>query len=256
MSDVSVTNQLSITLLDQVFSVEEDNDIEVFKKLVENYISIEQCIAVLSDFKADCSYIYSGSFGKVFGLPSDNSVIDSAFEECIFNKIHPEDVIERHILELDYFHFLKSFPYDASSQYSTSSRIRTQNISECAYIHHRTIYLKSFVNGSVWLALCLYAPSIDVQPRLGIDGKIINIQTGEVIATEKYKMFKQKLLSKRELEVLTFVAKGNNSVQIASELNISVYTVRRHRQNIIAKMKVANTAEAVKTALIMGIVSI
>lgn len=256
MSNVSISNQLSAVLLDQVFSIEETNDIEVFKKQVENYVSIEQCTAVLSDFKANCSYIYSGSFGEVFGFPSDNSVIDSAFEECIFNKIHPDDVIERHILELDYFHFLKSLPYDASSKFSTSSRIRTQNISNCFYIHHRTIYLKSFSNGSVWLALCLYAPSVDVQPRLGIDGKIINIQTGEVIATERYKVFEKTLLSKRELEVLTLVAKGSNSVQIAGELNISVYTVRRHRQNIIEKMKVANTAEAVKTALIMGIIVI
>lgn len=254
MSDISITSQLSSTLLGQTFSIEESYDIEVFKKIVENYVSIEQCTAVLSDFKSDCSYIYSGSFGKVFGLPLDNLVIDSAFEECIFNKIHPEDVIERHILELNYFHFLKTLPYNAFPQYSTSSFIRTLNIPNCPYIHHRTIYLKSFSNGSVWLALCLYAPAAETQPRSGIDGKIINIQTTEVIAAEFYKSLSQKLLSKREIEVLSLVAKGNSSMEIANSLNISVYTVRRHRQNIIEKMKVSNTAEAVKTALVMGII--
>lgn len=256
MSSLSITNQLTSTLLDQVFSVEESVDVEVFKKLVENYVSIEQCTAVLSDFKSDCSYVYTGSFGKVFGLPTENFVIDSAFEDCIFDKIHPDDIIERHVLELDYFHFLKSLPYETTPRYSTSSRIRTQNIPECSYIHHRTIYLKSESNGSVHLALCLYAPSTDVQPRFGIDGKIVNIQSGEVVATERYKLYKQTLLSKRELEVLVFVAKGNSSIQIAKQLSISVYTVRRHRQNIIEKMKVANTVEAVKTALVMGIIAI
>lgn len=257
MSNVSVENQLSATLLEQTFSIEECNDIETFKKLVAGYVSLDQCVAVLSDFQADCSYIYAGNFGKVFGLPAENSVIDSAFEECIFTKIHPDDLVERHILELNYFQYLKTLPYQDSHKYSTSSRIRTQNTLEnCAYINHRTIYLKSFSNGSVWLALCLYAPSADIQPRLGIDGKIVNIETGEVISIEKYKHYEQTLLSKRELEILTLVAKGSNSAQIATRLNISVYTVRRHRQNIIEKMKVANTTEAVKTAMVMGIISI
>jgi len=257
MSNASIENQLIATLLEQTFSIDDANDIETYKKMVAGYVSIDQCVAVLSDFQADCSYIYAGNFGKVFGLPEENSVIDSAFEECIFSKIHPEDVIERHILELNYFQFLKTVPYEDSQKYSTFSRIRTQNISEyCSYINHRTIYLKTLSNGSVWLALCLYAPSTDVQPRLGIDGKIVNIQTGEVVAIEKYKQFEKSLLSKRELETLSLVAKGSNSTQIANQLNISVYTVRRHRQNIIEKMKVANTTEAVQTALVMGLITI
>lgn len=255
MSNIYIGNQLAATLLEQTFLIQESNDIEIFKQLVSSYVSVDQCVAVLSDFQADCSYIYAGNFGKVFGLPCENSVIDSAFEECIFSKIHPDDVIERHILELNYFQYLKSLPYQDSHKYSTSSRIRTQNtIENCAYINHRTIYLKSLSNGSVWLALCLYAPSADTQFHSGIDGKIINNETGEVIALEKYKHYEQTLLSKRELEILTLVAKGSNSIQIAKQLNISVFTVRRHRQNIIEKMKVANTTEAVKTAMVMGII--
>ncbi|MFA9189153.1 LuxR C-terminal-related transcriptional regulator [Flavobacterium magnesitis] len=49
---------------------------------------------------------------------------------------------------------------------------------------------------------------------------------------------------------------GLGSKQIAEELHIAVHTVYRHRQNIINKMKVANTAEAVKTAVVMGIISL
>lgn len=256
MSDQSIANRLSSTLLQQTFLVEESDNIEQFKQLVASYVNIEQCVAVLSDFQANCSYIYSGSFGKVFGLPVENSTIDSAFEECIFSKIHPDDVIERHILELNYLEYLKTLPIEEYHKYSTSSRIRTKNTEEkCPYIHHRTIYLKTLKNGSVWLALCLYAPSTDLSSRLGIDGKIINIQTGEVIKPEKYQDKAKKILSKRELEVLTLVAKGFKSEQIAIENNISVYTVRRHRQNLLQKLNVTNTAEAIKTALVMGIIS-
>lgn len=252
----SIENQLMTTFLEQKFEIEESNDIETYKQFVANYVKIEQCVAVLSDYRSDCSYIYSGSFGAVFGLPNENSVIDSAFEECIFTKINPEDLIERHVLELNFYEFLKALPKEEYSNYSTSSRLRMRDsVEKCSYINHRTIYLKTFSNGSISLALCLYLPSTDLQPRTGIDGKIVNIQTGEVIEAEKYQNNVQAILSKREIEVLTSVAKGNKSEQIASEMNISLYTVRRHRQNIIEKLKVTNTAEAVQTAFVMGIIT-
>ncbi|MFB9075979.1 response regulator transcription factor [Flavobacterium procerum] len=253
----SIENQLITTFLEQKFEIEEANDIEMYKEFVSNYVKIEQCVAVLSDYRSDCSYIYSGSFGSVFGLPNENSVIDSAFEECIFTKINPDDLVERHVLELNFYQFLKGIPQEEYSNYSTSSRLRMKGLVEkCSYINHRTIYLKTFSNGSISLALCLYLPSTDLQSRPGIDGKIFNIKTGEVIEAEKYKNNTENILSKREIEVLTSVAKGNKSEQVASEMNISVYTVRRHRQNIIEKLKVTNTAEAVQTAFVMGIISL
>ncbi|WP_281232945.1 response regulator transcription factor [Flavobacterium gelatinilyticum] len=253
----SIEDQLMTTFLEQKFAADESNDIEMYKQFAANYVKIEQCVAVLSDYQSDCSYIYAGSFGAVFGLPVENSVIDSAFEECIFTKIHPEDLVERHILELNFYQFLKGIPQEEYSNYSTSSRIKMKDSAEKnGYINHRTIYLKTFSNGSISLSLCLYAPSRDVQPRPGIDARIFNIQTGEIIEDEKYKNNAKAILSKREIEVLTSVAKGNKSEYIAGEMNISVYTVRRHRQNIIDKLKVTNTAEAVQTAIVMGVLSL
>lgn len=253
----SIESQLITTFLEQKFEIEESNDIEMYKQFVANYVKIEQCVAVLSDYRSDCSYIYSGSFGAVFGLPIENSVIDSAFEECIFTKIHPEDLVERHVLELNFYHFLKGIPKEKYSSYSTSSRLRMKDsVEKSTYINHRTIYLKTFSNGSISLALCLYLPATDSQPKTGIDGKIVNIQTGEIVEREKYQSNAENILSMREIEVLKSVAKGNKSEQIASELYISVYTVRRHRQNIIQKLKVTNTAEAVQTAFVMGLISL
>ncbi|GEC73839.1 regulatory protein, luxR family [Flavobacterium flevense] len=252
-----VLQELTAALLDQNFVADEQESIKTYQEMVASYVRIEQCVGVLSDFQANCSYIYSGSFGQIFGLTTENTVIDSAFEEDIFSKIHPDDIIERHVLELNYFQFQKSIEQKERSRYSTFSRIRVQNSDgSYSYINHRTIYVKSLPNGSVWLALCLYAASTDLIPSKGIDGKIIDVQTGEVIAHEKYVNSAKNLLSQRELEILTLVAKGLGSKQIAEELHIAVHTVYRHRQNIINKMKVANTAEAVKTAVVMGIVSL
>ncbi|WP_348822295.1 response regulator transcription factor [Flavobacterium aestuarii] len=254
MTNSSIEDQLTSTLLRQTFLDGEILDIEDYKKLAASYVAIEQCVAVLSDFQADCSYIYAGNSGKLLGLPPKDLFIDSAFEDCIFDKLHPDDVTERHALELHFFQYLKNLPEDEYRNYSTFSRLRTLNGEN--YINHRTMYLKKSPNGSVLAALCLYAPSADLEFRSGIDAKIVNIQTGETITPEKYKPYGQTLLSRRELEVLKLVAKGSNSDQIADILNISVYTVRRHRQNIIQKMQVANTTEALRTAYVMGLISV
>ncbi|MCP2029500.1 DNA-binding CsgD family transcriptional regulator [Flavobacterium sp. HSC-32F16] len=256
MPKVSIEDQLTSTLLQQTFLDGEVLDIEEYKKSVVSYVEIEQCVAVLSDFHADCSYIYAGNFGKLFGLPSEDLVIDSAFEDCIFNKINPDDVTERHALELQYLQFLKNLPGEEYRKYSTFSRLRTSDSQNLNYINHRTMYLKKSSNGSIWLALCLYSPSGNLQTSTGIDGRIVNMQTGETIASEKYNSLSETLLSKRELEILKLVAKGNNSDQIAGFLNISVYTVRRHRQNIIQKMQVSNTTEALRTAFVMGLIKV
>ena len=75
-----------------------------------------------------------------------------------------------------------------------------------------------------------------------------------MVGREKYEASDRKILSQRQLEVLSLIAKGVSSKQIADNLNISVHTVNRHRQDILAALKVANTASAVEIALRMNII--
>jgi len=257
MSELSVNDELINTLLHQVFSSVEQTESELneYRESIKEYVKIDNSVAVLSDLKSDCSYIYAGSFGEFFGLPS-NLVIDSVFEDLIFDKIDTDDLTERHILELRYFQFQKQNPINERVKYSTFSRLRATNtIGERMYINHRTLYPKSFPNGSIWLALCLYTPCADQTFLHGIDGKIVNNQTGEIIAVDSYKQYDGELLSQREVQILTLIAQGVLSKQIAGQLNISLNTVHRHRQNIIKKMQVVNATQAVKTAVVMGLIT-
>lgn len=50
---------------------------------------------------------------------------------------------------------------------------------------------------------------------------------------------------------MTLIMNGNLSKQIAAILGISVNTVNRHRQNIISKLSVNNSAEAISAAISM-----
>lgn len=55
-------------------------------------------------------------------------------------------------------------------------------------------------------------------------------------------------LSKREIEVLKLIARGNTSKQIAKELFISWKTVEKHRRNIMKKLDIHNVAALTRYA--------
>ncbi|MDM8528664.1 kelch repeat-containing protein [Anaerolineales bacterium HSG24] len=59
-------------------------------------------------------------------------------------------------------------------------------------------------------------------------------------------------LSARELEVLTIVATGASNQQVANELFLSVYTVKKHMSRIHSKLGVQSRVEAVMLALKEG----
>ena len=60
-------------------------------------------------------------------------------------------------------------------------------------------------------------------------------------------------LTGRELQVLSLVAGGHTSKEVAEELSLSVTTVQRHIANIYIKLGVRNRAEATAYALKRGL---
>ena len=61
-------------------------------------------------------------------------------------------------------------------------------------------------------------------------------------------------LSKRELQVLHLMVAGKSSKEMAAELGISFKTAMTHRANIMAKLKVHETASVVREAIRRGLV--
>lgn len=62
------------------------------------------------------------------------------------------------------------------------------------------------------------------------------------------------MLTKRELEVLKFIAAEYSNQEIAGKLFISVRTVDTHRRNLLEKLKLKNTASLVRYAIKSGLV--
>ena len=88
-------------------------------------------------------------------------------------------------------------------------------------------------------------------PMERIKRTVINRKTGEILASAVVPADQQ--LTKREKEILLLIRQGFLSKEIASKLNLSIYTVHNHRKNILAKLNVYNVIEAINRAESFGI---
>ena len=62
-----------------------------------------------------------------------------------------------------------------------------------------------------------------------------------------------ELLTPREREIISFLAKGLSSKEISSILNLSVHTIQKHRKNILQKTGFSNTSELVSNCIMEGL---
>lgn len=85
-----------------------------------------------------------------------------------------------------------------------------------------------------------------------IDARIEKAMLNEAISGKK--KGNQVLLTKRETEILTLIANELTNQEIADKLFISLRTVETHRQNLIEKLNVKNTAGLVREAYLRNLV--
>lgn len=61
-------------------------------------------------------------------------------------------------------------------------------------------------------------------------------------------------LTSREVEILQLIAEGKANKQAAAELGISIKTVEKHRQNLMTKLDIHDTAGLTRYAIASGII--
>jgi ATP/maltotriose-dependent transcriptional regulator MalT len=77
----------------------------------------------------------------------------------------------------------------------------------------------------------------------------------EANANPNGKSFDKLGISSRELEVLQLMATGLTNQEIASQLFVSLNTIKTHTSNLFMKMDVKRRTQAVDKARKMGIIS-
>jgi DNA-binding NarL/FixJ family response regulator len=63
-----------------------------------------------------------------------------------------------------------------------------------------------------------------------------------------------ELLTSREREILQLLAEGNSNKQVATLLNLSLYTVETHRGNILEKLNIHSVPELILYAVRKGVI--
>lgn len=72
------------------------------------------------------------------------------------------------------------------------------------------------------------------------------LSSGHAVAAKK--------LTKRESEVLQLIAEGGTNKHVGSELGISVKTVEKHRQHLMDKLRIHDTAGLTRFAISSGVI--
>lgn len=218
-----------------------------YKGVALGYALLENAVAVLSDLRTDASYIYYGGFSRVLGMDrrGNEDRVSSIWEKEILRLIHPDDLRDKHLQELSFFHFIKRQPKRKRADYHLMSKLRMKSkMGNYIPVLHRMFYVSVPSNDTVWLALCLYSPLMFDLPAKCVVIDSATGQTSELLASESA----QKILSAREKQVLRLIDKGMTSKEIAAVLLISINTVSRHRQEILCKLQVKNSIEACRVA--------
>lgn len=224
------------------------------KGLVKTVVDVENDCRVITDAAADTCHIVGGAFSHIIGISeTDNYIIDveSSDEDIIYIRIHPEDLVDKRMLEYEFFKFVDSLPDAAKLQYKATCRLRMRNqAGKYVSVSNSTRVMRLSPAGNVWLILCTYTLALDQKIDEGIDPCIINFSTGEIIRPQLTEQ-RGKILTSREKEILRLIKEGKLSKQIAADLGISIHTVNRHRQNILEKLSVGNSVEALMAATAM-----
>lgn len=253
---MNLINELDEELHRQAFDKVKSPDssmlLERYKTLASGYAEIENAVAVLSDMHANVSYIYYGGFSELLGLSKSGNhseSIDSIWEKEILDRIDPDNLHDKYLHELRFFHFVKRQDRMRREDWCLLDRL---NMSDDAGHRHQTLhrmyYVSSPTGNSLWLALCLY----NILPP-GISGNtVLNTRTGETLNLGA--SGDNQILTARETEVLRLIDTGLMSMDIAGRLSISIHTVSRHRQNILDKLQVKNSIEACRIARELGLI--
>lgn len=176
----------------------------------------------------------------------------------ILGAIHPDDiefVTKAEAISTDFFY--KKMGYEKMLDYKTSYNFRFQlKNGEYALFNHQSLMLSLDDNGGLGKSLNIHT-RIDHLSNLntykvsfiGLNGEpsFMNINPDE-------KNQELKEFSKREIDVIKLIGNGLSNAEIAEKLFISSLTVKKHRNNILAKSDSKNMAQLIKNCILQGII--
>ena len=84
-------------------------------------------------------------------------------------------------------------------------------------------------------------------------GKLLDV-LNQLLRHQDFLAPRKPQLTSREIEVLQLIAEGFANKQIAGDLDISIKTVEKHRQNLMDKLHIHDTASLTRYAISSGVI--
>lgn len=227
--------------------------LEGYRRSVGRMADVTQGCCVITDAASDSCYVYGGEFSSLMGWNREERLLDSSDEDFIYNRIHPENLPDKRLLEFEFFKLVDRLPPERKLHLKATSHIRIKDHDgRYVWVDNTTQVLSLSPSGKMWLILCTYDLSADQTAQEGISPRIKDYLTGEITVLSLAER-KAHILTHREKEILKLIRQGKSSKIIADHLCISKNTVDRHRQNILQKLSVSNSFEAITAAETMGL---
>lgn len=212
------------------------------------WAQVENVLIVVSDMAEGKSHIIAGGFARHLDI-GDYQQENSIWESKILSLMSPQEQEEKYIAELRFFHYLRHLPRSRKTDYYLISKLRFRfKEGDIHDVLHRMYYIFDDSSEDLRYAICIYGPL-----PFDFNGKSYAVNSVTGIKEELTASGNDSILSRRECQILAMIDTGMKSAEIARQLNISIHTVSRHRQEIIGKLQVKNTHEACRLAKSMGL---
>lgn len=212
------------------------------------------CTFVVDVYK--CRYAFaSDNFVDLLGYDRHKIATVERQGDYLESRIHPDDRQQLERLQVQLAQFIYNQPLEQRNDYCNIYSFRIQNTGQ-QYIRmvSRQRVLEQDSTGKAWLIL----GNMDVAPNQKeseqVDCTVLNLKNGEMFSPSTL-LPPQINLTQREIDILRLIQKGFLSKEIAHKLCISIHTVNIHRQNLLHKLEVQNSIEAINRGLEIGVLS-
>jgi DNA-binding CsgD family transcriptional regulator len=244
--------------INQLFRREE-LDYSILKQhisFLEMLSALQNSVVSIFDL-AEMEHVYlSPNFTDLLGW--DPEKIAAPDNDYINGRMHPDDLTHLNNVSWQFFELILRVDPVWREQMKFIKLIMDYRTlgKDGNYVRvieqHKLLELDIY--GNAWLSMSI----LDLSPDQDLNSlcryRLVNTQTGELYLFPSKESITEHRLSFREKEILQLLSTGLISKQIADKLFISVNTVNTHRQRIIEKLSVSNTAEAIKYAGSMGLI--
>lgn len=227
------------------------NKLQHYKDLLTYLDAFESNAYEIFDLYKKEHIYFSNKFLPLLGYDLENMQKNDA-ETFFDSKIHKDDYLKMTEVGNYFFALMLKSKKEEVEHSKLIFDFRILNASN-QYVRiikqFKVLEFDKFDNA--WLSMGIINLSPEQNMDLPLKSKLVNTMTGETyyFKDNNTKDVRKHPLTDREIEILELISNGKTSKEIAGKLFLSANTINTHRQRIIEKLNVKNTAEAIRLVI-------